>query len=176
MQEESCADLGSLCQRPAEGWAWKSVFTQLSEHVGGRDSFPQTLKRGLGVLGLAGSHRVVLPPSHPEEGGLSVWICVPGMSLLGQPPAPPRTSPHGPTSCRDSWGSLWGRWGVPCRHPSTPSSPWSPHPALQLPALGSGRGQAREIRKHHGRTPAPQTPASATASPEVGIRSYPSIL
>ena len=60
-------------------------------------------------------------------------------------------------------------------HPYLPS-PWSPQLALQPPALGSGWGQACEIRKHHGRTPAPQAPASATASPEVGIHSYPSVL
>ena len=41
MQEESCADLGSLCQQPAEEWAWEEcLHTALSEHMGGRNSFP----------------------------------------------------------------------------------------------------------------------------------------
>lgn len=121
----------------------KSVFTQLSLSTweGGTASL-RTLKRGLGVLGLAGSNRAVLLSFHPEEGGLSVWICVPEMSLLGQPPAPPRASPHGPTSCRDSWGSLWGRWGVPCRRLSTPLEPLesSSGPPASSPGVRPGSG------------------------------------
>lgn len=122
----------------------KSVFTLLSLSMweGGTASL-RTLKRGLGVLvGPAGSSRAVLLPSHPEEGRLSVWICGPELSLLSQPPAPAHSSAHGPMSCRDSRGSPWGRWGVPCQRPSTSPKPLesSAGPPASSPGVRLGSG------------------------------------
>lgn len=147
---KACHAGGILCRPgfplPAAGrriGLEECLHTALSEHVGGRDSFPpnpEAWTRGAGPGREQPCSSPILPSR--EEGGLSVWICVPEMSLLGQPPAPPRASPHGPTSCRDSWGSLWGRWGVPCRRLSTPLEPLesSSGPPASSPGVRPGSG------------------------------------